>query len=107
MKRQRRTFTKTQINSYLDKFNDFTGTKKEFCDTHALSIHTLTNWQREHTTSLKYSFVGIDVPTAESLTPIITCGGFSLSNFEMVSQSKLIQILQSFKAANYDPTSTS
>ncbi len=106
MKQQRRTFTKTQINSYMSKFNEFIGTKKAFCDTHNISIYTLTNWQREQAKSYDNSFIEIEIPIAEPLTPILTYGGFSLSNFDSIPQSKLIQILQSFKAANDVSTST-
>ncbi len=105
MKRQRRTFNKVQINTYLNKYQEFTGTKKAFCDEHNLSVHTFTNWHRSQSQSFDSSFIEIEVPTAEHLAPLITCGGFSLSNFDTIPQSKLCQILHSMKVANDVSTS--
>ena len=106
MKRKRRTFTCSQIEKYVSTYQEFGGTKQEFCDMHNLSVHTLANWQRDQKKSFDSSFIEIDVPVEQGLNPIIKFGDFSLSNFDTIPQTKLTQILQCFVEVHRVSTST-
>jgi|APSaa5957512622_1039677.scaffolds.fasta_scaffold89471_3 hypothetical protein len=106
MKRKRRTFTHSQIRNYVNTYQEFSGTKQEFCDIHNLSVHTLANWQRDTKKSFDSSFLEIDIPVEQRLNPIIKFGDFSLSNFDTIPQAKLTQILQSFVEVHRVSTST-
>ena len=99
MKRKRRTFTRSQIENYVIAYQEFSGTRQEFCEIHNLSVHTLANWQRDSKKSFDSSFIEIEVPIEQVLNPIINFGEFSLSNFDTIPQTQLTQILQSFVEA--------
>ena len=106
MKRKRRTFTRNQIENYVSTYQEFSGTRQEFCDRHNLSVHTLANWQRDKKKSFDSSFFEIEVPVEQELNPIIKFGDFSLSNFDTIPHAKLTQILHSFVEVHRVPTST-
>ena len=104
--RKRQTFTRSQIENYLITYQEFSGTRQEFCEIHNLSVHTLANWQRDTKKSFESSFIEIEVPIEQALNPIINFGEFSLSNFGSIPQAKLTQILQSFVEVHRVSTST-